>query len=212
MKVSTRTDGAAVVVRVEVARLVYATLDSFVDQVGPHLEDDRPAVVFDLSPVNYLDSAAIGCLMDLYRRAAAKQGRIALAGVLDRVERMLRMTGGPRVHSDLRIGGGRGSRTRGKRRGERMMRSIRMQGGREVELDGDLLAILEALYREVSVRSEFRNTYEAMTREISHLVDEMDAGERRSYLIESLFLNVVRYENERLAAFLRMVETPDQED
>ncbi len=92
------------------------------------------------------------------------------------------------------------------------MRSIRMQGGREIELDGDLLAILEALYREVSVRSEFRNTYDAMTREISHLVDAMDAGERRSYLIESLFLNVVRYENERLAAFLRMVETPDQED
>ncbi len=92
-----------------------------------------------------------------------------------------------------------------------MMRSIRMQGGREIELDGDLLAILEALYREVSVRSEFRNTYEAMTREISHLVDAMDAGERRSYLIESLFLNVVRYENERLAAFLKMVDTPDEE-
>lgn len=93
MKVNTRTDGGAVVVRVEVSRLVYATLDSFVDQVGAHLEADRPAVVFDLSPVNYLDSAAIGCLMDLYRRASAKQGRIALAGVMDRVERMLRMTG-----------------------------------------------------------------------------------------------------------------------
>lgn len=93
MKVSTRKDGGAVVVRVEVPRLVYATLDSFVDQVGAHLEADRPAVVFDLAPVNYLDSAAIGCLMDLYRRASAKQGRIALAGVMDRVERMLRMTG-----------------------------------------------------------------------------------------------------------------------
>jgi len=87
-----------------------------------------------------------------------------------------------------------------------------MQGGREGELDGDLPAILEALYREVSVRREFRNTYEAMTREISHLVDELAAGERRRYLIDSLFLNVVRYEHERLAAFLRMVETPDQED
>lgn len=93
-----------------------------------------------------------------------------------------------------------------------MMRSIRMQGGHEIELDGDLLTILEALYREVSVRSEFRNTYEAMTREISHLVDAMDAGERRSYLMESLFLNVVRYENERLAAVLKMVDTPDREE
>ena len=92
-----------------------------------------------------------------------------------------------------------------------MMRSIQMLGGREIELDGDLLAILEALYREVSVRSEFRNTYEAMTREIGHLVDSMDAGEHRSYLVESLFLNVVRYENERLAAFLRKVESSDPE-
>ena len=93
MKLSTRADGNAVVVRVEVARLVYATLDSFVDQVGDYLEADRPAVVFDLSPVNYLDSAAIGCLMDLYRRASANRGRIALSGVMERVERMLRMTG-----------------------------------------------------------------------------------------------------------------------
>ena len=109
MKISTRTDGAAVVVRVEVARLVYATLDSFVDQVGPHLEVDRPAVVFDFSPVIYLDSAAIGCLMDLYRRASAKQGRIALAGVLERVERMLRMTG---AHEFIPIYGSAGEAVR----------------------------------------------------------------------------------------------------
>ena len=93
MKLSTRTDGGAVVVRVEVARLVYATLDSFVEQVGAHLEADRPAVVFDLSLVNYLDSAAIGCFMDLYRRASANRGGIAVSGVMERVERMLRMTG-----------------------------------------------------------------------------------------------------------------------
>ena len=92
------------------------------------------------------------------------------------------------------------------------MRSIEMRGGREIRLDGDLLAILEALYREVSVRSEFRNTYETMTREISHIVDSMNEEERRGYLIESLFLNIVRYENERLSAFLKMVETSDPED
>ena len=92
------------------------------------------------------------------------------------------------------------------------MRSIAMRGGREIRLDGDLLAVLEALYREVSVKSEFRSTYEAMMGEISHLVDSMSEEERRSYLIESLFLNVVRYENERLSAFLKMVETSDLED
>ncbi len=88
-----------------------------------------------------------------------------------------------------------------------MTRSLVMRGGREITLDGDLLEILEALYREVSVRSEFKNTYETMMQEISHIVDSMEADERRRYLIESLFLNIVRYENERLAAFLKMVET-----
>lgn len=92
------------------------------------------------------------------------------------------------------------------------MRSIPMRGGREIRLDGDLLAILEALYREVSVRSEFRNTYETMMHEIRHLVDSMNEDERRNYLVESLFLNIVRYENERLSAFLKMVETSTPED
>ena len=92
------------------------------------------------------------------------------------------------------------------------MRAIAMRGGREITLDGDLLEVLEALYREVSVKSEFRNTYETMMQEISHIVGAMDEDERRRYLIESLFLNIVRYENERLAAFLKMVETPDEDD
>ncbi len=92
-----------------------------------------------------------------------------------------------------------------------MKRSIRMSGGREIPLDGDLLGILEALYREVSVKSRFRNTYETMMGEISHLVDSMDESERRGYLIESLFLNIVRYENERLSAFLKSVEARESE-
>ncbi len=92
-----------------------------------------------------------------------------------------------------------------------MMREIRMQGGRGIHLDGDLLTILEGLYQEVSVRSEFRNTYETMMGEISHLVDSMSEEERRRYLIESLFLNIVRYENERLSAFLKLVETPSED-
>ena len=92
------------------------------------------------------------------------------------------------------------------------MRSVTMRDGREVLLDGDLLPVLEALYQEVSVRSEFRNTYETMMGEIRHLVESMDDEERCAYLVESLFLNIVRYENERLAAFLRKVEARDAED
>ena len=50
-------------------------------------------VVVDLSSVGYVDSATIGCLMDLYRQMNAAGGAVRLAGVQKRVETMLTMTG-----------------------------------------------------------------------------------------------------------------------
>ncbi len=93
MNLQTRSERGATVVRVEEPRLVYASLDSFLARIAPRLDTPKPLLVLDLSPVNYVDSAAIGCLMDLYRRAAGKQGRIAVSGAMARVARMLRMAG-----------------------------------------------------------------------------------------------------------------------
>ena len=42
-----------------------------------------------------------------------------------------------------------------------------------------------------------------MVKEIQHLIEQMDDGERRTYLAESLFLNTVKYENDKLDAYLR---------
>jgi hypothetical protein len=42
-----------------------------------------------------------------------------------------------------------------------------------------------------------------MVREIQHLIEQMNDSERRQYLGESLFLNTVSYENERLGAYMR---------
>ena len=44
-----------------------------------------------------------------------------------------------------------------------------------------------------------------MMREINHLIDQMDEGERRAYLLESLFLNTVKYENDKLEAYMRKI-------
>ena len=57
----------------------------------------------DISNIGYVDSAAIGCLMDLYRQATAAGGALKLAGVQKRVETMLTMTGAHNfleVHAD----------------------------------------------------------------------------------------------------------------
>jgi hypothetical protein len=83
------------------------------------------------------------------------------------------------------------------------MRTIKTTTGAEILLDGDLLAIMEALYREVTARRELARSFEDMMREITHLIDQMDEHERRTYLTESLFLNTVKYENDKLEAYMR---------
>jgi hypothetical protein len=83
------------------------------------------------------------------------------------------------------------------------MRTIKMTNGTEVTLDGDLLSVLESLYIEVTAKRELERTFEDMVREIQHLIGQMTDDERRQYLSESLFLNVVSYENERLGAYMK---------
>ena len=83
------------------------------------------------------------------------------------------------------------------------MRTIKMTNGSEVLLDGDLLTILETLYREMTAKKELERTFEDTIREIQHLIDEMTPDERKQYLSESLFLNFVSYENERLGAYMK---------
>ena len=83
------------------------------------------------------------------------------------------------------------------------MRTIKMTNGTQVTLDGDLLSVLEALYVEVTAKRELERTFEDMVREIQHLIGQMTDEERRQYLSESLFLNAVSYENERLGAYMK---------
>ena len=83
------------------------------------------------------------------------------------------------------------------------MRIIKTTTGAAITLDGDLLAIMEALYHEVTARRELERTFEDMVREIQHLIEQMDDSERRTYLAESLFLNTVKYENDKLEAYMK---------
>jgi phage gp29-like protein len=83
------------------------------------------------------------------------------------------------------------------------MRKIKTTTGTDVVLDGDLLAVMEALYREVTARRKLERSFDDMVKEIQHLIDQMDDTERRTYLAESLFLNTVKYENDKLEAYMK---------
>jgi hypothetical protein len=83
------------------------------------------------------------------------------------------------------------------------MRTIKTSSGTDIALDGDLLAIMEALYHEVTARRGLDRSFEDMVKEIQHLIEQMDDSERRTYLAESLFLNTVKYENDKLEAYMK---------
>ena len=83
------------------------------------------------------------------------------------------------------------------------MRIIKTTSGVTITLDGDLLAVMETLYKEVTARRQLERSFEDMVREIKHLIDQMTDDERRTYLMESLFLNTVKYENDKLEAYMK---------
>ena len=81
------------IVRVNEPRLMYPLLSEFASTVTSLIGAGERMVLLDLSTVTYVDSATIGCLMDLYRQATTAGGTLKLAGVQKRVETMLTMTG-----------------------------------------------------------------------------------------------------------------------
>ena len=103
MNLSTEYVDGIAVVRVKEARLMYPILHDFATKVTELITNGEKRIMVDLAPVGYVDSATIGCLMDLFRQATAAGGSLKLAGVQKRVETMLTMTGAHRfieVHGD----------------------------------------------------------------------------------------------------------------
>jgi hypothetical protein len=83
------------------------------------------------------------------------------------------------------------------------MRTITTIAGTSIPLDGDVLAVLEAVSRELWRRSELEYGFEDVDREIAHLVAQLSEEELRAYLKESLFMSFNRYENDQFAALVR---------
>src|SRR3970040_854527 len=93
MNLSTEHANGVAIVRIGESRLMYPLLSEFSSAVTQLIASGEKKLVVDLSAVGYVDSATIGCLMDLYRQASAAGGALKLAGVQKRVETMLTMTG-----------------------------------------------------------------------------------------------------------------------
>ena len=103
MNLTTDRNQGVSIVRVNEPRLMYPILSEFANTVISLIGSGERKVLLDMSTVTYVDSATIGCLMDLYRQASAAGGALKLAGVQKRVETMLSMTGAQNfleIHAD----------------------------------------------------------------------------------------------------------------
>lgn len=100
MNLRIETNDDIKIVRVKEERLVYAMLSSFFSEVSTVIEGGANKLLIDLTDVTYVDSASVGCLMDIYRSVAEANGTIKLVGLQERVETMVSMTG---LHNFMEI-------------------------------------------------------------------------------------------------------------
>jgi anti-anti-sigma factor len=100
MNLTTAQSHEVTVIRVGEPRIMYPMLSEFSGAVTSLIARGDKSIVIDLGPVTYVDSATIGCFMDLYRQVTAAGGAIKLSGVNKRVQTMLTMTG---AHNFLEI-------------------------------------------------------------------------------------------------------------
>jgi anti-anti-sigma factor len=103
MNLTTDQTGGVSIVRVGEHRLMYPILADFSSAVTSLVAGGKRDILIDLAPVTYVDSATIGCLMDLYRQVNSAGGRLKLSNVQKRVETMLTMTGAQNfieIHAD----------------------------------------------------------------------------------------------------------------
>ena len=93
LDLSVEPAGKASIVRVKTSKLTYPVLSAFFEAVRELVEDGVRQLVLDLEAVSYIDSATIGCLVEIHRLVADQGGAVKLASLQRRVHTMLSMTG-----------------------------------------------------------------------------------------------------------------------
>jgi hypothetical protein len=83
------------------------------------------------------------------------------------------------------------------------MRTITTSAGTPVDTDGDVLAVIEIISRDLARKADLDYSFDEVDHEFEHLVSQLTVDELRIYLKESLFMSFNRFENERLLTVVR---------
>jgi anti-anti-sigma factor len=91
MQLSFERHGGVCIVHVQDAKLTYPVLSPFFAEVRRIVEQGARKLIIDLGAVTYIDSASIGCLLDIHRLLEERGGSVKLSGPKLRVQTMLSM-------------------------------------------------------------------------------------------------------------------------
>ena len=93
MDLSIEKNGDATIIRIQTERVIYPLLPALVGKTKEEIAGGARSLVLDLQAVSYIDSATIGCIMDIYRLAKDHGGGLHILAPQARVETMLSMAG-----------------------------------------------------------------------------------------------------------------------
>jgi len=91
------------------------------------------------------------------------------------------------------------------------MRIVKTASGTSIELDGDVLAVIETVSRDLARRQVLDYGFEDVEREFQHLVTQLTEDELRVYLKESLFMSFNRFENDRMLEIVKKARRATEE-
>ncbi len=83
------------------------------------------------------------------------------------------------------------------------MRNITTVSGATIELDGDVLAVIETISRDIARRHGLDYGFEDVELQFQQLVSQLSDEELRTYLKECLVMSFNRFENDRMVSIVR---------
>ena len=97
MRLSWDRRGDVDVARVDEARLTYPLLSPFFAAILEAVEAGARKVVLDLEAVSFVDSAALGCIIEIQTLLRERGGAVKLARLQPRIDTMLNIAGLNRI-------------------------------------------------------------------------------------------------------------------
>jgi anti-anti-sigma factor len=97
MRLSFDERGGVSVVRVQEEKLTYPVLLPFCDEVRQRVEGGARRLLIDFTPVRYIDSSCVSCLMELHQLVQGRGGSLRFSGMQPRLERLIAMAGVDRI-------------------------------------------------------------------------------------------------------------------